>query len=93
MTISELFFSFSAANTERRALYNLTTINGSWGWEFQRRNVLTTVKFPNIEYSYLNKRDSLDTLIKYNPSLRNIFTDGFVSTFIVNFTLSGGKKK
>ena len=85
-------FSFSAANTERRLLYNLTTINGSWGWEFQRRNVLASIKFPNIEYSYLNKRDSLDTLIKYNPSLRNSFTDGFVSTFIVNFTLTGGQK-
>ena len=33
-------FSFNAANTERRLLYNLTTINGSWGWEFQRRKVL-----------------------------------------------------
>jgi len=85
-------FAFTAANTERRLLYNLTTINGSWGWEFQRRNVLANVKFPNIEYSYLNKRDSLDTLIKYNPSLRNIFTDGFVSTIIVNFTISGGQK-
>ncbi|MEP7374946.1 MAG: BamA/TamA family outer membrane protein [Chitinophagaceae bacterium] len=85
-------FSFNAANTDRRLLYNLTTINGSWGWEFQRRKVLANVKFPNIEYSYINKRDSLDTLIKYNPSLRNIFTDGFVSTIIANFTLSGGQK-
>jgi outer membrane protein insertion porin family len=85
-------FSFNAANTDRRLLYNLTTINGSWGWEFQRRKVLFNVKFPNIEYSYINKRDSLDTLIKYNPSLRNIFTDGFVSTVIGNFTLSGGQK-
>ena len=32
-------FSFNAANTERRLLYNLTTINGSWGWEFQRRRL------------------------------------------------------
>lgn len=84
-------FSFSAANTERRLLYNLTTINGSWGYEFQRRKVLLNIKIPNIEYSYLNRRDSLDTLIKYNPSLRNIFTDGFISSVIANLTLSGGK--
>ena len=90
-------FSFSAANTDRRLLYNLATINGSWGYEFQQRkrsgqSVLINVKIPNIEYSYLNKRDSLDTLIKYNPSLQNIFTDGFVSSIITNFTFSGGQQ-
>lgn len=37
-------FSFSAANTERRLLYNLTTINGAWGYEFQRRKWLVNVK-------------------------------------------------
>lgn len=85
-------FSFSAANTERRLLYNLTTINGSWGYEFQRRKLLINFKFPNIEYSYLNKRDSLDHLITDNPSLRNIFTDGFISSIITNLTLSGGQR-
>ena len=85
-------FSFSAANTERRLLYNLSTINGSWGYEFQQRKLLINVKIPNIEYSYLNKRDSLNTLIKNNPSLRNIFTDGFMSSIITNVTFSGGQK-
>lgn len=85
-------FSFTAANTERRLLYNLTTINGAWGYEFQRRKVLINLKFPNIEYSYLNKRDSLDKLIKLNPALRNIFTDGFISSIIANLTLSGGQR-
>lgn len=85
-------FTFNAANTDRRLLYNLTTINGSWGWEFQRRKVLANLKFPNIEYSYINRRDSLKKLIKTNPSLRNIFTDGLVSTVIANLTLSGGQK-
>lgn len=85
-------FSFTAANTERRLLYNLTTINGSWGYEFQRRKLLVNLKFPNIEYSYLNKRDSLDKLIRHNPSLRNIFTDGFISSIITNLTLSGGQR-
>jgi len=85
-------FSFNAANTERRLLYNLTTINGSWGWEFQRGNLFGTVKFPNIEYSYINRRDSLKNLIGANPALRNIFTDGFVSTLILNLTVRGGQK-
>ncbi len=82
--------NFNAANTERRFLYNLTTLNGSWGYEFQRRKMLISLKLPNIEYSSLIRRDSLDTLIKYNPSLRNIFTDGFISSVIGSFTMSGG---
>ncbi|HLG39447.1 MAG TPA: hypothetical protein VI461_07255, partial [Chitinophagaceae bacterium] len=83
--------SANAANTERRLLFNLTSINGSWGYEYQRRRLLLNIKFPNIEYSFLNKRDSLDSLIKINPSLKNIFTDGFVASVIANLTLSGGR--
>jgi outer membrane protein insertion porin family len=84
--------SANVANTERRLLYNLTTLNGSWGYEFQRRRLLLNWKFPNIEYSFLNRRDSLDSLIRRNPALKNIFTDGFVFSTIVNITLTGGKK-
>ncbi len=84
-------FSVNAANTERRLLYNLTTLNGSWGYEFQRRNKLLTIKIPNIEYSYLTERQGLKDLIDANPSLKNIFTDGFISSIIANFTLTGGK--
>lgn len=84
-------FTFSTANTERRLLYNLTTINGSWGYEFQQRNKLLTIKVPNIEYSYLKERQGLKDLIDVNPSLRNIFTDGFIASIIGNFTLTGGR--
>lgn len=84
-------FSFNATNTERRLLYNLTTLNGSFGWEYQRRNWAINFKPINIEYSYLIKRDSLDTLIKHNPSLKNIFTDGFISSVIGNATTSWGR--
>jgi outer membrane protein assembly factor BamA len=85
-------FSVNATNTERRLLYNLTTLNGSWGYEYQRRNKLLTIKFPNIEYSYLTEREGLKNLIDSNPSLQNIFTDGFVSSLIANFTITGGRK-
>jgi len=83
--------SFNAASTERRLLYNLNTVNGSWGYEFQWRNKSLSVRLPNIEYSQLNKRDSLEKLIDNNPSLRNIFTDGFVSSIIGSYTVIGGK--
>lgn len=84
--------SANIANTERRLLYNQTTLNTSWGYEYQRRNLLVTPKL-NVEYSFLDKKDSLDRLITANPSLRNIFTDGLVVSAIGNLTLSGGKGK
>lgn len=86
-------FSLTAANTERRLLYNLTTINGGWGYEFQRRRWLLNIRLPNIEYSYLQQRDSLTKLIAQNPSLRNIFTDGFIASVVANFTLTGGNNR
>ncbi|HEX6190928.1 MAG TPA: BamA/TamA family outer membrane protein [Chitinophagaceae bacterium] len=87
-------FAFSGGNTERRDLYNLTTINGSWGYDFQRNIPRTEnsigifLKLPNIEYSYLRRRDSLDKLIAANPALKNIFTDGFVSSIVTGATYS-----
>ncbi len=85
-------FSFTAANTERRLLYNLTTINGAWGYEFQRRKLLVNVKIPNIEYSYLNRRDSLNKLDKY-PIPPYVTFSLMVSYHLViaNVTLSGGQ--
>ncbi len=86
-------FSFNAASTERRLLFNLTTVNGSWGYEFQWNKQTLAFRFPNIEYSYLKSKPLLDTLISKNPALKNIFTDGFISSTIINYSISGGKKQ
>ncbi|MEO6612895.1 MAG: BamA/TamA family outer membrane protein [Chitinophagaceae bacterium] len=83
-------FSFNAANTERRSLYNLTTLNASWGYEFQWNKSTFNFRIPNIEYSYLNPKPLLITLFDNNPSLRNIFTDGFISSIISSYTIGGG---
>lgn len=85
-------FSFNAANTERRELYNLTTLNGSWGYEFQWKHQLISMKLLNIEYSSLNAKQKLLDLFQNNPSLRNIFTDGFISSFALGYTATGGDK-
>jgi outer membrane protein assembly factor BamA len=45
-----------------------------------------------MEYSFLNKTDSLNNLIDSNPSLKNIFTDGLVFSSVINFSITGGKK-
>ena len=89
---SRTVFSFNAANTERKDLYNLTTVNGSWGYEFQWNNKLFSIRIPNIEYSYLKQRQQLKDLIANNPSLKNIFTDGFIASIIPGFSVTGGKK-
>lgn len=89
-------FSLNAANTERRKLFNLTTINTNWGYDFswRARNYNSTnrtynlsVKLPNIEYSYLRRFDSLNKLIQRNPSIRNLFSDGLISSVIGRFTM------
>jgi outer membrane protein insertion porin family len=86
-------FSSSIGNTERRNLFNLVSLNGSWGYEFQRRyqrnTWLMNIKLPNIEYSNLTKLNGLNELIVQNPSLANVFSDGFISSVVANFTLSG----
>jgi outer membrane protein insertion porin family len=86
-------FSFNAASTERRALFRLTTVNGSWGYEFQWAKNSLGIRFPNIEYSRLDSKPLLDTLFVKNPALKNIFTDGFISSSIINYSISGGRNK
>lgn len=84
-------FSFTAGNTERKDLYNLTNVSGSWGYEFQRNRMLFTLRIPNIEYAYLKQRAKLKELIDSTPSLANIFTDGLVSSIAAGMTITGGK--
>jgi outer membrane protein insertion porin family len=84
--------TLNAATTERRELYNLNTVNGSWGYDFQLKKKQFTFRFPNIEYASFQSRPRLDTIFKYNPSLRNVFTDGFISSMIVGMNVPGSWK-
>jgi outer membrane protein insertion porin family len=90
---AKTIFSFSAANTERLDLYNLTTINGSFGYDFQLTKKLLLARYPNIEYSNLNARAKLIELFNSNPSLRSIFTDGFIESIIGGLTITGGNNR
>ncbi len=83
--------SFNAGNTERKDLFNLTTLNGSWGYELQSKNALFSLRLPNIEFSSLIPRKNLDTLFKYNPALKNIFTDGLIVSTILGVTINNNK--
>ena len=85
--------SVNGTLTDRRGLYNLNTITGSWGYEFQIRKMFFTVRIPNIEYSSFRSQPTLDSIFKNNPSLKNVFTDGFIESISGGMTVVGGKGK
>ena len=84
--------SLNGAITERRELYNLNTINGSWGYNFISHKKSYTIRLPNIEYAQFDSKPRLDTIFQNNPSLRNIFTDGLISSVIVGVNMPGNLK-
>ncbi|WP_223708507.1 BamA/TamA family outer membrane protein [Niabella beijingensis] len=92
-------FIVSGASTERRYLFNLTSFSSSWGYEFgwrgrdyirNNRTFNLSIKIPNIEYSYLIRRDSLDKMIAQNPSIKNLFSDGLITSTIAKFIMPWG---
>ncbi|HOZ85247.1 MAG TPA: BamA/TamA family outer membrane protein [Niabella sp.] len=93
---TQSIFSINVANTDRRVFFNLATLNSYWGYDFswRARNFFLNnklynlgIKLPNIEYSFLEKKDSLNKLIISNPSIKNLFSDGLITSFIANFSM------
>ncbi len=70
--------NLSATFTDRRQFYTLRSIAGSWGYQWTRGNKTYIVKFPNVEYATLTKTDSLNNILKTNPSLQLAFRTGLV---------------
>jgi outer membrane protein insertion porin family len=85
--------SVNGTLTDRRGLYNLNTISGSWGYEFQVRKMFFTTRLYNIEYSSFKAQAKLLEIFNNNPSLRNVFTDGFIESISGGMTVLGGKGK
>lgn len=85
--------AFNIANTQRINLYNLTTFNTSWGYNWQRRNKFYAWKMLNIEYAFLQSKPDLDAIFLKNPGLKNVFNDGLVVSTIGSFTWNFGTKK
>jgi len=84
--------SLNGAITQRRELYDLNTVNAAWGYEFTGNKKILNVRIPNIEYSSFTAKKKLDTIIMNNPSVRNLFTDGFISSFMGSYSVTGGKR-
>ncbi len=77
---------FNATYTEKRNLFNLTTANASWGYNYTGKKSTLRVLFPNVEYSKLKPQPLLISLFDSTPSLKYIFTDGFILSTIINYT-------
>lgn len=86
-------FSLNGGITDRRDYFSLTTLNTSWGYQFGWNNKLLSLRFPNVEYNYLVKKDSLDELIKKNASYKWIFNTGLIISAIANYSIAGGNEK
>jgi outer membrane protein insertion porin family len=91
--------SLNVANTDRKDLFNLTTINAAWGydlgWRSRRLNTSRSLKvrIPNVEYNFLTKRDSLQKLIDTIPSLRYIFNQGLVVSLLTQYAIIKERNK
>jgi len=81
--------ALNGAITERRELYNLNSANGSWGYNFNTRNKTYTIRIPNIEYAQFDPKQKLLDIFALNPSLRNVFTDGLISSMILGVNVPG----
>ncbi len=74
----------NAAYTDRRDFFKLRSINGSFGWQIvkvnpAKKNTHTFIYRPlNVEYTLLDKTDSLQKLLDTVPSLRLAFKTGLV---------------
>lgn len=84
--------TFTLANTDRKDLFNTTSLNASWGYNFQWQNKSASIKLPNIEYAHIIKRDSLIKFLEENPTLKNVFPEnGLVLSVQAGVAIRGGK--
>ncbi|HVG42347.1 MAG TPA: BamA/TamA family outer membrane protein [Chitinophagaceae bacterium] len=85
-------FGFNTSYTSRKDFFDLSSVNGSWGYETNWKNKFLTIRLPNVEYTYLRKGSGLQTLIAQNRSYEYIFNSGLVVSGIGNLRIAGGRK-
>ncbi len=103
----QTLLNVNASYIDRRELYTLRSLNGSWGYQWSKTKQLVTEanqsishtksflwKIPNVEYTTLYKRDSFNNILKKNPSLALAFRTGLVigEQFIYNDIRQKGNK-
>ena len=89
---AQTFLNTNLAYTDRIDYYRVFTLNTSWGYELSKNKVIKGLRYPNIEYNFLERRKLLDSLIKNNRSYQYIFNDGLIVSAIYNVTKIASKK-
>lgn len=85
--------SVYAAYTDRRNFFRAKSLNGSWGYEWLRRNDANTINktwqyIPlNIEYTTVDKTDSLRKIENANPTVRYAFNDGLIISQVLSYSV------
>lgn len=82
-----------AAYTDRRNFFTAKSLNGSWGYEWIRRNESNIINktwqyIPlNIEYTAVDKTDSLLRIEDANPTVRYAFNDGLIISQVISYSV------
>lgn len=83
---AQTFLSTNLGYTDRIHYYKVLTLNTSWGYEFSWKKNILGLRWPNIEYNFLERGDSLRKLIENNQSYKYIFNDGLILSGLLNWT-------
>jgi outer membrane protein insertion porin family len=83
--------SYNLSYTDRIDYFKVFSLRTAWTYEFSWNKTALSISIPNIDYNFLERRDSLKKLIENNQSYRYIFNDGLILSSIVNVTTTGGK--
>jgi outer membrane protein assembly factor BamA len=90
--VTASILSLNASRIDRTNWFTLTTLNASWGYQFNWGNKLLSFRLPNIEYNYLQRKDSLVALIQRNASYEYIFNTGVIVSLPINYSVAGGNE-
>lgn len=87
--------NINGSYTIRKDIYNVSSINSGFGYEWSSKRFNWQLIPINVEYTRLDGKDSLNKLIQQIPSLRYAFNDGFVIGTIasMNTTWIKGKRR
>lgn len=83
---AQTFLSTNLVFTDRIDYYRVFSFNTSWGYEFSKNNSIIGLRWPNIEYNFLERRQQLNELIDSNKSYKYIFNDGMILSSLLNWT-------
>lgn len=90
--LAQTFLSTNLGYTDRIDYYKVLSFNTSWGYEFSKNKSIIGIRWPNIEYNFLERRQLLNALIDSNKTYKYIFNDGLILSALVNWRNVNTKK-